>query len=931
MSDEFQENEIEIERNWYDNEETSHVVDTTSKRFSKLKKHALTPSTNIQRQMDVDKWERLLVEQSGVIPARPIINNDDEDTESRVYLSVNSARPDFLSNYNSTMFQQPKADPRFNSEGDLYILAKNGSQVVADWRKHHEQQQEMVDMANLERFEKIKKGKQIMEAVRQHNTSTFKDLLIDTGNVNRTSLPIFQCKEKILRLIAENNAIIIVGETGSGKTTQLTQFLMEEGYGRFGQIVCTQPRRVAAVSVAKRVADEMNVELGQEVGYTIRFEEVTSPKTVIKYMTDGILLRESLFDENLDRYSVIIMDEAHERTLNTDILFGVLKRILARRNDLRVLVTSATMDSTRFSNYFGGCPILNVSGRAFDVELSYMRSNPPDYVAAAVIHAVKVHLTEPPGDILIFMTGMEDIECTCEMIRKKLDEREEECPPMEVLPIYSQLPADLQAKVFETMDCRKCIVASNIAETSLTINGIRYVIDCGFGKQKNYSSKAGLDTLLVQPISQASAIQRSGRAGRTMNGKCWRLYTEISFNFEMPPMTIPEIQRTNLSNAILLLKSMGFNDVLSFEFMDRPPLDNFMHALTQLWSLRALSDDGSLTELGKEMVQFPLDPTLSKMLLVGSKFGCLDEVLTIVSMLSAPQAFFKPKGHEEEADSMKEKFIVPESDHLTLLNVFNLWSAVGRGSTNDRARDSERASWARKHFIHNISLVKANEIRRQLVDIAREAGLSHSSSGDDWTIVRKAICSAYFHQTARLKGINEYVNLHTGVQCFLHPSSALAGLGLVPEYIVYHELILTTKHYIHYVTAVDPLWLSQMAPEFFTATDAFGNILEEGRPLPKIDEDTSIDDRRLYSMNSNTINKNKNQPEEKEDENKKSEQVNPIDLVNDEDIVLPTAFVKSTPNKESENNDSAAAQGDKPSLPQPSSGGMKKRKRLGQK
>ena len=219
------------------------------------------------------------------------------------------------------------------------------------------------------------------------------------------------------------------------------------------------------------------------------------------------------------------------------------------------------------------------------------------------------------------------------------------------------------------------------------------MIDFGFAKQKNYSSKAGLDTLLMQTISQAAATQRSGRAGRTMDGKCWRLYTEISFNFEMPPNNIPEIQRANLSNIILLLKSIGFPDVLSFDFLDRPPIDNFMHALTQLWFIRALNDDGSLTELGKEMIKFPLDPTLSKMLLAGRKFGCLDEILTIVSMLSVPSVFFTPKGRKEEAESMREKFIYPESDHLTLLNVFNLWSQVGKGSTSDRVRDGERASW----------------------------------------------------------------------------------------------------------------------------------------------------------------------------------------------------------------------------------------------
>ncbi|OHT08743.1 helicase [Tritrichomonas foetus] len=828
-----------VERTWYDDEETSRVVDSSVKRFPKFKSHdglGLTPSANLQKQMDLDKWEQKIIAQSGILPTQPAANYDDEESECRVYLSVNSARPEFLSTYDSSMFQQPKADLRYNLEGDLYQLAKNGSQSVTEWKKHHEQQKEMTELQTRERLEKIKKGRQILEAVRQHNNSQFKDLLIDTGNINRETLPIFQSREDIIRLVAENNVIIIVGETGSGKTTQVTQFLMEEGYGRFGQIACTQPRRVAAVSVAKRVADEMNVELGQEVGYTIRFEDVSSPKTIIRYMTDGVLLRESLIDENLDKYSVIIMDEAHERSLNTDVLFGVLKRILSRRNDLRVMVTSATMDSSKFSKYFGGCPILNVSGRTFNVDISFMRSNPQDYVAVAVMHAIKIHLTEAPGDILIFMTGQDDIECACELIRKKIEEQEE-YPPLEVLPIYSQLPADLQAKVFEPIPIRKCIVATNIAETSLTINGIRYVIDCGFAKQKNYSSKAGLDTLLIQPISQAAAIQRSGRAGRTMDGKCWRLYTEISFNFEMPPMTIPEIQRTNLSNVILLLKSMGFNDVLSFDFMDRPPLDNFMHALTQLWSLRALADDGSLTDLGREMVKFPLDPTLSKMLLVGDKYHCLDEVLTIVSMLSVPPVFFKPKGKEDEADSMREKFIVPESDHLTLLNVYNLWSSVGRGLNSDRDRDMQRATWARKHYLHNISLIKANEVRKQLIEIARDAGLQHSTSGDDWTVVRKAVCSAYFHQTARLKGLSEYVNLHTGIQCFLHPSSALAGLGYVPEYIVYHELVLTSKHYIHGVTAVDPLWLSQMAPEFFTATDAFGNVLEEGKPPVVIEDD----------------------------------------------------------------------------------------------
>jgi pre-mRNA-splicing factor ATP-dependent RNA helicase DHX38/PRP16 len=474
------------------------------------------------------------------------------------------------------------------------------------------------------------------------------------------------------------------------------------------------------------------------------------------------------------------------------------------------------MDTGKFSKYFGDCSVLNVSGRTFEVDVSFLRSNPSDYVAVAVNQAVKVHIREPVGDILVFMTGQDDVECTCELLRNKVDDGS-----LEVLPLYSQLPADLQGRVFDVLSVRKCVVATNIAETSLTIPGVRYVIDCGFAKQKSYNSKIGLDTLLVRPISQASGAQRSGRAGRTVDGKCWRLYTEASFKTEMPVNTVPEIQRTNLANIILLLKSLGFNDVLQFEFLDRPPVDNFMHALSQLWFLKAIDGCGRLTELGRQMVLFPLDPTQSKMLLRGSQEGCLDEIIIIVSMLSLPPVFYKPKGREDEADSRREKFVVPESDHLTLLNIFRIWMKV---------QEAERGRWARENFMHNLSLVKAADVREQLVELATQAGLKSSSCGDEWTIVRKVVCSAYFHQAVQLKGLNEYVNLHSSVPCFLHPSSALAGFGYIPEFVVYHKLVFTSKHYIHGVTAVDPLWLSQMAPELFTAVDIYGNPIEERGP-----------------------------------------------------------------------------------------------------
>ncbi|CAM9647724.1 unnamed protein product, partial [Discosporangium mesarthrocarpum] len=328
----------------------------------------------------------------------------------------------------------------------------------------------------------------------------------------REFLPIFQVRDDLLRVIQDNQVVIIVGETGSGKTTQMTQYLNEAGYTNFGKVGCTQPRRVAAMSVAKRVSEEMNVALGEEVGYAIRFEDVTSEKTVIKYMTDGVLLRESLREKDLDSYSCIVMDEAHERSLNTDVLFGTLKNVVRTRRDLKLVVTSATLDANRFSNFFGGVPVYNIPGRTFHVDKFFAKTPQEDYVDAAVKQALQIHLSQPPGDILIFMTGQEDIESTCEVMADRLGSLDGgDKPPLLLLPMYSQLPADLQAKIFDSASegVRKCIVSTNIAETSLTVDGIRYVIDCGYCKLKVYNPKIGMDALQVTPISQANANQRS--------------------------------------------------------------------------------------------------------------------------------------------------------------------------------------------------------------------------------------------------------------------------------------------------------------------------------------------------------------------------------------------------------------------------------------
>uniref|UniRef100_A0A8C7Y5F1 RNA helicase n=1 Tax=Oryzias sinensis TaxID=183150 RepID=A0A8C7Y5F1_9TELE len=614
----------------------------------------------------------------------------------------------------------------------------------------------------------------------------------------------------------DNSIVIVVGETGSGKTTQLTQYLHEDGYTRYGMVGCTQPRRVAAMSVAKRVSEEIGSNLGEEVGYAIRFEDCTSESTMIKYMTDGILLRESLRESDLDHYSAVIMDEAHERSLNTDVLFGLLREVVSRRNDLKLIVTSATMDSDKFAAFFGNVPIFHIPGRTFPVDILFSKTPQEDYVEAAVKQALQIHLSGMVGDILIFMPGQEDIE-----IVERLGELDN-APPLAVLPIYSQLPSDLQAKIFQKAPdgVRKCIVATNIAETSLTVDGIMFVVDSGYCKLKVFNPRIGMDALQVYPISQANANQRSGRAGRTGPGQCYRLYTQSAYKNEMLTTTIPEIQRTNLANVVLLLKSLGVQDLLLFHFMDPPPEDNMLNSMYQLWILGALDNTGALTPTGRLMVEFPLDPALSKMLIVSCDMGCSADILIIVSMLSVPAIFYRPKGREEESDQVREKFSVPESDHLTYLNVYNQWK-----------NNNYSSIWCNDHFIHTKAMRKVREVRSQLKDIMVQQKMNLVSCGSDWDVIRKCICAAYFHQAAKLKGIGEYVNVRTGMPCHLHPTSSLFGMGYTPDYIIYHELVMTTKEYMQCVTAVDGEWLAELGPMFYSVKQLKKLILLDIGPL----------------------------------------------------------------------------------------------------
>lgn len=752
------------------------------------------------------------------------IDEDEDDNyneKGKPFLMAVDYQPEFLKNETLQLKNQQPIKSVRDPTADLAKFARKGSLAVLELRKQTERQKSALTLdlsgTALGNIMGVKDEDEDGENVALNNT--FKDLKNDsmdssnsefslskTIKEQREYLPVFSVRNEFLKCVRDNQVVIVVGETGSGKTTQLAQYLYEDGFAKNGKIGCTQPRRIAAMSVAKRVSVEFGCQLGDEVGYSIRFEDFTSEKTIIKYMTDGVLLRECLTSQHLDDYNVIIIDEAHERSLNTDVLLGLLRRIVEIRRDIRIIITSATMNSEKFSNFFGNAAIFDIPGRTFPVKIMFSRSPSEDYVEAAVKQALVIHLSHPPGDILIFMTGQEDVDATCRLIENKCNELDEDIPKVLTLPLYSQLQASEQTKVFKPAPegVRKIIVSTNIAETSLTIDGILYVIDAGYCKLKVYNPKIGMDALQITPISQASANQRSGRAGRTGPGIAYRMYTESAYKNEMFVSGLPEIQRTNLSNVVLLLKSLKVKNILDFDFLDKPPHDTLLSSMYQLWMIDALDEEGELTENGKKLVQFPLEPTLAKLLVTSSTMKCSDEMTTIISMLSVPNIFIRPRERAEESDSCREKFLVAESDHLTLLQVYLDWKSNGM-----------RDKWCAKNFINDKSMKKAKEVRDQLIDLLETSKLSLKSIGQDWDIIRKCICKTYFYQTAKLKGLSEYTDMRSGTPCYIHPTSSLFGRGFTPEYVVYHELVMTSKEYMKYSTTANPKWLISAHKKLF--------------------------------------------------------------------------------------------------------------------
>ncbi len=640
-------------------------------------------------------------------------------------------------------------------------------------------------------------------------------------------LPITARKDEIVDAIRNHQVVVIAGETGSGKTTQIPKMCLEARLGISAMIGCTQPRRVAALSISQRIAEELNVTWGREVGCKIRFDDRSSAHTYIKLMTDGILLAETQGDPTLADYNAIILDEAHERSLNIDFLLGYLKGLLVRRQDLKLIVTSATIDTQAFSRHFDNAPIIEVSGRLYPVDVVYQpldieseERGDISYVDAAVDATERILLETDFGDVLIFMPGERDIRETSDQLEGRF------AGEAEVIPLFGRLSAGDQQRVFSRASRRKIVIATNIAETSLTIPGIRYVIDSGLARISRYNPRTRTRRLPVEPVSQSSANQRKGRAGRVEAGVCIRLYSEEDFNARAP-FTQPEIQRANLAEVILRMKAFGLGDMETFPFVQPPSPASISHGFALLQELGALDERRELTPLGRDLARLPVDPTIGRMLLQSQREHATQEMLIIAAGLSIQDPRERPLDQKEAAATAHRKFNDPRSDFIALLNI---WNAVHDQWEKLRTQNARR-KFCRQHFLSYLRMREWQDLYSQLHDALDSLGtLKLNESNAAYDAIHRSILAGLTGHVARREERNSYkaagnrlITVFPGSALFDRSEPARKSSprntpvapkprSSQPQWIVAGEIVETSQLFARTLAGIDPQWIFQLAP-----------------------------------------------------------------------------------------------------------------------
>lgn len=625
------------------------------------------------------------------------------------------------------------------------------------------------------------------------------------------ALPIVQKRDEIREAILKNQVIILCGETGSGKTTQLPKICLELGRGIAGLIGHTQPRRVAARSVSQRIADELGRPLGQIVGYKVRFGDKTSPDTLVKVMTDGILLAETGSDRFLEAYDTIIIDEAHERSLNIDFLLGHLSQLLPKRPDLKVIVTSATINPQLFSKHFGNAPIIEVSGRTYPVEVRYRPILADDIDAAdeqemsALLSAVDEVCREGPGDVLVFLTGERDIREAAEELRKHHP------PDTEILPLYARLSADEQMRVFQPHQRRRIVLSTNVAETSLTVPGIRYVVDTGFARISRYSPRNKVQRLPIEPISQASADQRKGRCGRVGPGVCVRLYSQEDFE-NRPAFTEPEILRTNLANVILQMKAQRLGEVQSFPFVEPPDYRQVKDGYQTLHELGAVDEANALTQTGHDLAKLPVDPRIARMVLEATHEHCLTEVLVIAAALSVQDPRERPLDQQQAADEAHKQWRDEQSDFLSMVRLWQFFQDQSEKLSHSKIRKA-----CKQNFLSYVRMREWRDVYQQLHALAGDFGLRFNERPAHYDAVHRALLSGLLANVGTKTDTHEYEGPR-GIKFSLFPGSAL--FSVKPRWVMAAEIVQTTKLYARTVASIKPEWIERLGAHLVTKTYA---------------------------------------------------------------------------------------------------------------